>query len=143
MRSSLGILIAAAALIADSQALAGPVETEHAGGNTYVSAANSNIDAPIGAVGNLECPEKVSGGGFSQTAFAGELKSAYPSDPGRWTAQVDFEGAGQNQTLTTFAICNKGKRSTENKPVNVAPMSDKTVKAKCPTNKHVMGGGAH
>src|SRR4051812_4900423 len=95
-----------------SLALAGETSLGVAGGNDYRT-FDSPVTAPtqistFAACGTDE--QQVSGGGFGQNAFSGELASSYPIGTLKWAVHVDFEGSGM-QTLHSYVICNVFNRS--------------------------------
>jgi hypothetical protein len=124
---------------ASASAVDSLVGTSH--GVQYWHETETVTSPPGDGIGTVSCPAgtKVSGGGFSQSAFAGVLNDSFPLGKSGWAVNVKYDPSGP---LETFAICNEGGRSVESKQRMLKANKTRKLSAGCDADRHVIGGGA-
>lgn len=133
-----GLSVLAGAAVFASSASAGDslLGTSH-GVEYWHDGASFGADAN----GIVLCPDgtRISGGGFTQPAFAGELNDSSPIGKAGWDVNVRFNPSG---TMDTFAMCSKGARKFVTETGEIEANETGKLKASCTGGRHVIGGGA-
>ena len=139
IRAGLALAIAGGVLASDARAVDTLVGQSH--GVQYWHETETVTSPPGDGIGTVSCPAgtKVSGGGFSQSAFAGVLNDSFPLGTSGWAVNVKYDPSGP---LETFAICNEGGRSVESKQRMLKANTTRKLSAGCDADRHVIGGGA-
>jgi len=138
LAAGLAALLVGGAMVSAAYAADALVGTSH--GVQYWHETQA-VMAPGDGQGQVSCPggTKISGGGFSQSAFAGVLNDSFPLAKTGWVVNVKYTPSGP---LETFAICNEGGRSLNSRERLLKANRTRTVSASCERDKHVIGGGA-
>lgn len=135
-------LIAALALAAAALVSAAPASAAL----SYVESAAVNTTENNQGYSEVDCPPSsftVGGGVFSTGGYRQvAINSSFPESTTRWAEYTDVFSMSGTQAHRAFAICDTTQPTlrTESKTVK-ADYNEKTVRAACPSSKHVYGGG--
>jgi hypothetical protein len=102
--------------------------------------------------GSAICPqgEHPSGGGFgldpafdpnSGNAVQALVQGSFPAANDGWKSNSFAIAGGSASTFYTFALCRSYSITVRTNAVPIAAATHQEVRAKCPQNRHVIGGG--
>ena len=104
------------------------------------------------ATATAVCPagKRLVGGGFglnpaydpvSDTGAQSLVQQAFPGDRRAWKVRSFALAGGTESTLYSIGLCREGSITRRSLAAPIAAATHLPVRVKCPTNRHVIGGG--
>src|SRR4051812_37363922 len=104
------------------------------------------------ASAKVQCPagKQLTGGGYgllpsydpiALTGAQSLVQQGFPAGPRLWTVRSFATASGTDSRLYAAGLCRKGRITRRSTPYPIAAASHLVARVKCPTNRHVVGGG--
>ncbi len=141
---------AALALSAALVAAALPAASAHAATRTVAESATLAPDSMVAATAGCPFGKFLAGGGFGlvprynpvdDTGAQPLVQQASPIDHRRWRSGAFSTFGGTDSTFFSVGRCDDRKSTRERNGAPITAATELTVGVKCPTKRHVVGGG--